>query len=86
MKNGAGYPLEIDDRVYVTTARFDCRGTVSDIGPMGFILRDAERVFDSGDLEKFLAGGKAFSAEPLGDLHFIAWFACAEATVLAASR
>lgn len=73
------YPLVVGKRYYITTPRYDCRGTVVDYGPLGFILDPAERVFISGPLKKFFTG-EAEEAEDFPGRHYISWMACAEAS------
>jgi hypothetical protein len=76
-----GYPIEPGMRVYVTTGRFDCRGTVANYGPLGIILRDCERIFDTGpDFSGFLQGRPASESVALPGMHFVSWFAAAEIT------
>lgn len=77
-----GYLLEPGTRYYITTPRYDLRGTVDQVGPLGFSLVNCERIFRSGELGDFLKGGEANYAEPLRDGTVIAWSWFGEATPL----
>jgi hypothetical protein len=77
------YPVEIGATYYVTTPRYDCRGTVCDYGPLGFMLQNCERVFETGTLTNFLEGGPAQTAAEMGNRHFVNWMAAMEITQVA---
>lgn len=77
------YPVEMGATYYVTTPRYDCRGEVCDFGPLGFRLKNCERVFETGQLVDFLNGGDAQTAAEMGDNHFVNWMAAMEITQVA---